>query len=75
MAGEGALVASLGLAGNVLFVGYLDRRQGLGDCYRAADVLAGALGAMVVPEDEAAFAAAVAAVPRDVRPHCRAKVA
>jgi len=104
IAGEGpaqahcrALVDSLGLAGNVLFVGYLDRRNGLGDCYRAADVfvfasrtetqglvlleamaqgtpavstavmgtvdvLAGAQGAVVVPEDETAFAAAVATV-------------
>lgn len=28
----------LGLAGNVLFVGYLDRRTELPDCYRASDV-------------------------------------
>ena len=27
-----------GLDGNVLFVGYLDRRTALRDCYRAADV-------------------------------------
>jgi 1,2-diacylglycerol 3-alpha-glucosyltransferase len=83
-----------------MFVGYLDRRGGLADCYRAADVfvfasrtetqglvlleamaqgtpvvstavmgtvdvLAGADGAVVVPEDETAFAAAVAAVLTD----------
>jgi glycosyltransferase involved in cell wall biosynthesis len=31
------LTARLGLAGQVLFVGYLDRRNALLDCYRAAD--------------------------------------
>ncbi len=31
-------VSSAGLDGNVLFVGYLDRRTALRDCYRAADV-------------------------------------
>lgn len=31
-------VAETGLGDNVLFVGYLDRREGLLDCYRAADV-------------------------------------
>ncbi|WP_295004142.1 glycosyltransferase [uncultured Dechloromonas sp.] len=31
-------VATLGLADAVRFVGYLDRRQGLPDCYAAADV-------------------------------------
>lgn len=31
-------VASLGMADAVRFVGYLDRRQGLPDCYAAADV-------------------------------------
>ena len=107
IAGEGpaeghcrALVESLGLTPNVMFVGYLDRRGGLGDCYRAADVfvfasrtetqglvlleamaqgtpvvstavmgtvdvLAGAGGAVVAPEDEFAFAAAVADVLAD----------
>jgi 1,2-diacylglycerol 3-alpha-glucosyltransferase len=93
-------VAALGLGGQVMFVGYLDRRSGLADCYRAADVfvfasrtetqglvlleamaqgtpavstavmgtvdvLAGATGAVVVPEDETAFAAAVATVLTD----------
>lgn len=45
IAGEGPALASLrrtveqaGLAANVLFVGYLDRRAALLDCYRAADV-------------------------------------
>jgi glycosyltransferase involved in cell wall biosynthesis len=45
IAGEGpalealrADVAQRGLAGNVLFVGYLDRATGLLDCYRGADV-------------------------------------
>ncbi len=45
VAGEGPALAGLrqeagrlGLAGNVLFVGYLDRRRELPDCYRAADV-------------------------------------
>ena len=33
-----ALTARLGLASNVLFVGYLDRARGLLDCYRAGDV-------------------------------------
>ena len=107
IAGEGpaeahcrTLVESLGLASNVLFVGYLDRRGGLGDCYRAADVfvfasrtetqglvlleamaqgtpvvstavmgtvdvLAGAGGAIVAPEDETAIADAVATVLSD----------
>src|SRR5574343_637297 len=31
-------VARLGLAGSVRFIGYLDRQQGLPDCYAAADV-------------------------------------
>lgn len=31
-------VATLDLSGSVRFVGYLDRRQGLPDCYAAADV-------------------------------------
>ncbi|MDD5330185.1 MAG: glycosyltransferase [Sulfuricella sp.] len=45
VAGEGPALAGLrheaaqlGLADNVLFVGYLDRRGELPDCYRAADV-------------------------------------
>lgn len=45
IAGEGPalphlkqLVAKLGLAANVLFLGYLDRAQELVNCYRAADV-------------------------------------
>jgi glycosyltransferase involved in cell wall biosynthesis len=45
IAGEGPALAGLrrtaaaaGLADNVLFVGYLDRRGALLDCYRAADV-------------------------------------
>jgi glycosyltransferase involved in cell wall biosynthesis len=45
IAGEGPALAPLqrevrraGLADNVLFVGYLDRRGALLDCYRAADV-------------------------------------
>ncbi len=45
IAGEGPALAGLrrtaaaaGLQGNVLFVGYLDRRGALLDCYRAADV-------------------------------------
>jgi len=45
VAGEGPALESLradvarrGLAGNVLFVGYLDRATGLLDCYRGADV-------------------------------------
>ena len=45
IAGEGPALAALrhtaaaeGLAGNTLFVGYLDRRDALLDCYRAADV-------------------------------------
>jgi glycosyltransferase involved in cell wall biosynthesis len=45
IAGEGPALPSLrrsvteaGLDGNVLFVGYLDRRDGLRDCYRSADV-------------------------------------
>ncbi len=104
IAGEGPaeahcrdFVRSLGLDSSVLFVGYLDRRGGLGDCYRAADVfvfasrtetqglvlleamaqgtpvvstavmgtvdvLHGAGGAVVAPENESAFAAAVAGV-------------
>jgi glycosyltransferase involved in cell wall biosynthesis len=107
IAGEGpaeahcrARVAALGLGEHVLFVGYLDRRGGLADCYRAADVfvfasrtetqglvlleamaqgtpvvstavmgtvdvLAGAEGAIVVPEEETAFAAAVEMVLAD----------
>jgi 1,2-diacylglycerol 3-alpha-glucosyltransferase len=107
IAGEGpaeahcrARVAALGLGEQVMFVGYLDRRGGLADCYRAADVfvfasrtetqglvlleamaqgspvvstammgtvdvLAGAEGALVVPEDETAFAAAVESVLKD----------
>jgi 1,2-diacylglycerol 3-alpha-glucosyltransferase len=104
IAGEGPALAALrraaaddGLAANLLFVGYLDRRVALLDCYRAADVfvfasrtetqglvlleslalgvpvvstavlgtkevLEGAAGAIVVPEDVAAFAAAVVRV-------------
>jgi len=31
-------VEQLGLAGNVMFIGYLDRHTELNDCYRAADV-------------------------------------
>jgi glycosyltransferase involved in cell wall biosynthesis len=107
IAGEGpaeahlrARVAALGLGEHVMFVGYLDRRGGLADCYRAADVfvfasrtetqglvlleamaqgtpvvstavmgtvdvLAGAEGALVVPEDETAFAVAVESVLKD----------
>jgi glycosyltransferase involved in cell wall biosynthesis len=45
VAGEGPALPALkraaeadGLAGNLLFVGYLDRRGALLDCYRAADV-------------------------------------
>jgi 1,2-diacylglycerol 3-alpha-glucosyltransferase len=45
IAGEGpssnhlqSLSRDLGLEGNVLFVGYLDRRDALLDCYRAGDV-------------------------------------
>lgn len=45
VAGEGPALSSLrheagklGLSDNVLFVGYLDRRHELPDCYRAADV-------------------------------------
>lgn len=45
IAGEGpaepalrARVRQLGLTGNVLFIGYLDRQQALPDCYAAADV-------------------------------------
>lgn len=45
VAGEGpaenhlrSKAAALGVTGNVLFVGYLDRRSALLDCYRAADV-------------------------------------
>ena len=45
IAGEGPALAGLrraagqdGLAGNTLFVGYLDRHGALLDCYRAADV-------------------------------------
>lgn len=45
IAGEGPALAALrsdverrGLAGNLLFVGYLDRATGLLDCYRSADV-------------------------------------
>ena len=45
IAGEGparehlqALVARLGIAADVQFIGYLDRERGLGDCYAAADV-------------------------------------
>jgi 1,2-diacylglycerol 3-alpha-glucosyltransferase len=45
IAGEGparesliAEAAALGLGSDVLFVGYLDREQGLADCYAAADV-------------------------------------
>ena len=101
IAGEGPalkhlerLVATNGLAANVRFVGYLDRRTALLDCYRAADafvfasrtetqglvlleamalgtpvvstavlgtreVLDGAKGAVVVPEDRAEFARAL----------------
>jgi 1,2-diacylglycerol 3-alpha-glucosyltransferase len=45
LAGEGPALPALrrrveaeGLSSSVLFVGYLDRRNGLRDCYRAADV-------------------------------------
>jgi hypothetical protein len=45
IAGEGparehlqSLVARLGIASDVQFIGYLDRERGLGDCYAAADV-------------------------------------
>jgi 1,2-diacylglycerol 3-alpha-glucosyltransferase len=45
IAGEGparehlqSLVARLGLAAQVQFIGYLDRERGLADCYAAADV-------------------------------------
>lgn len=45
LAGEGPAVgalrrriAELGLSAHVLFVGYLDRRSALADCYRSADV-------------------------------------
>lgn len=45
VAGEGPALSSLrqvaeklGLSNNVLFVGYLDRRRELPDCYRSADV-------------------------------------
>jgi glycosyltransferase involved in cell wall biosynthesis len=107
IAGEGpaeahcrAQVQALGLSDSVGFVGYLDRRNGLADCYRAADVfvfasrtetqglvlleamaqgtpvvstavmgtvdvLADTGGAVVVPEDEGAFADAVASVLAD----------
>jgi glycosyltransferase involved in cell wall biosynthesis len=115
IAGEGpaephcrAQVAALGLGDSVQFVGYLDRRGGLADCYRAADVfvfasrtetqglvlleamaqgtpvvstammgtaevLADAGGAVVVPEDESAFADAVASLLAD--PERRARLA
>jgi glycosyltransferase involved in cell wall biosynthesis len=94
------LVAALGLAPSVQFLGNLDRCSELKDCYRAADVfvfasrtetqglvlleamaqgtpvvstavmgtidvLAGTGGAVVAPEDEAIFAAAVAQVLAD----------
>jgi len=45
LAGEGPALPALrrrveteGLTSSVLFVGYLDRRHGLADCYRSADV-------------------------------------
>jgi glycosyltransferase involved in cell wall biosynthesis len=45
IAGEGparqhllSLVATLGIAADVQFIGYLDRERGLADCYAAADV-------------------------------------
>jgi 1,2-diacylglycerol 3-alpha-glucosyltransferase len=45
LAGEGparehlqAMVARLGIASDVQFIGYLDRERGLADCYAAADV-------------------------------------
>jgi glycosyltransferase involved in cell wall biosynthesis len=107
IAGEGPaerhlreLVARLGLERSVLFLGYMDRRSELPDCYSGADafvfasrtetqglvllealaqgtpvistaimgtidVLHGAGGAVIVDEQEDAFAAAVAAVLRD----------
>jgi glycosyltransferase involved in cell wall biosynthesis len=115
VAGEGPaerhlrqLVGSLGLETSVLFLGYMDRRRELPDCYSGADafvfasrtetqglvllealaqgtpvvstavmgtidVLRGAGGAVVVEEQEDAFAAAVAAVLRD--PQRRATLA
>jgi glycosyltransferase involved in cell wall biosynthesis len=107
VSGEGPALASmrerardLGLGGQTLFVGYLDRGGLLLDCYRAAnvfvfasrtetqglvlleamavgtpvvstavmgtrDVLRDGEGAVIVPEDEAAFASAVAGLLRD----------
>jgi len=112
VSGEGPALHALrdrarkeGLEGHVLFVGYLDRRGALLDCYRAADafvfasrtetqglvlleamalgtpvvstaimgtrdVLRQGEGAVIVPEDEVAFAEAVAALLRD-EPHRR----
>ena len=107
VSGEGPALASLqeqaqtlGLAEHTRFVGYLDRRGPLLDCYRAADVfvfasrtetqglvlleamalgtpvvstaimgtrdlLRDGKGAVIVPEDEAAFTMAVADLLRD----------
>ena len=107
IAGEGPsighvkrLTRALGLEANVLFVGYLDRRKALLDCYRAADAfvfasgtetqglvllkapavglpvvstavmgshdnLAPQRGALVVPDDKAAFADATVRVLQD----------
>jgi 1,2-diacylglycerol 3-alpha-glucosyltransferase len=107
ISGEGPALKALqerarkaGLEGHALFVGYLDRRGPLLDCYRAADafvfasrtetqglvlleamalgtpvvstaimgtrdVLRQGEGAVIVPEDEVAFAEAVAALLRD----------
>ena len=107
VSGEGPALASLqeqaqtlGLAEHTRFVGYLDRRGPLLDCYRAADVFVFASrtetqglvlleamalgtpvvstaimgtrdllregkGAVIVPEDEAAFTTAVADLLRD----------
>jgi glycosyltransferase involved in cell wall biosynthesis len=107
VSGEGPALTSLkeqarhlGLEAHALFVGYLDRRGPLLDCYRAADVfifasrtetqglvlleamalgtpvvstaimgtrdmLRQGAGAVIVPEDESAFAAAVADLLRD----------
>jgi glycosyltransferase involved in cell wall biosynthesis len=102
-------VQTLGLTGNVLFVGYMERFTTLPDCYHAADVfvfasrtetqglvlleamaqgtpvvstavmgtvdvLTGAHGAVVVPEDEQLFAAAVAELLHDRERRARLSV-